>query len=158
MEVKWIHFPWLYEVPAEFAGKIKTPHIDLDLYPRIEAMNSKDKGSVLQEAVSRHTGKIADATMAFFDFDRIYLAVQKFKHERSWSNLRLDRLKLENFCLKHNEWYTLSIPQAELTILTIADIGKQEEILIRLLQDYTDRFYKTLKLSLIHISEPTRPY
>jgi hypothetical protein len=142
---KRTHFPWLYEVPAEFAGKIKTPHIDLDLYPRIEAMNSKDKGSVLQEAVSRHTGKIADATMAFFDFDRIYLAVQKFKHERSWSNLRLDRLKLENFCLKHNDWYTLSIPQAELTILTIADIGKQEEILIRLLQDYTDRFYKSLK-------------
>jgi hypothetical protein len=145
VEVKWIHFPWLYEVPAEFAGKIKTPHIDLDLYPRIEAMNSKDKGSVLQEAVSRNMGKIASATMAFFDFDRIYLAVQKFKHERSWSNLRLDRLKLENFCLKHNDWYTLSIPQAELTILTIADIGKQEEMLIRLLQDYTDRFYKSLK-------------
>jgi Type III restriction enzyme, res subunit len=157
---KRTHFPWLYEVPAEFAEKIKTPHIDLDLYPRIEAMNSKDKGSLLQEAVSRNTGKIASATMAFFDFDRIYLAVQKFKHERSWSNLRLDRLKLENFCLKHNEWYTLYIPQAELTILTIADIGKQEEMLIRLLQDYTDRFYKSLKTAyegqfydIVHVTE-----
>jgi hypothetical protein len=132
-------------VPAEFAGKIKVPHIDLDLYPRIEAMNSKANGSVLQEAVSRHTGKIAAATMALFDFDRIYLALQKFKQERSWSNMRLDRLRLEDFCLKHNEWYTLYIPPAELTIRSIADIGKQEEILIRLLQDYTDRFYRSLK-------------
>jgi Type III restriction enzyme, res subunit len=157
---KRTHFPWLYEVPDEFAGKIKVPHIDLDLYPRIEAMNSKANGSVLQEAVSRHTGKIADATMALFDFDRIYLALQKFKQERSWSNIRLDRLRLENFCLKHNEWYTLYIPPAELTIRSIADIGKQEEILIRLLQDYTDRFYRSLKTAyegqfydIVHVKE-----
>ena len=30
-------------------------------------------------------------------------------------------------------------------IWVIADIRKQEDILIRLLQDYTDRFYKSLK-------------
>ena len=142
---KRTHFPWLYEVPAEFAGKIKVPHIDLDLYPKIEAMISKVTNSVLQEAVSRNTGKIASATMAFFDFDRIYLAVQKFKYERSWSNLRLERQRLEEFSLKHNDWYTLFIPQSELSIRNISDISKQEDILIRLLQDYTDRFYRSLK-------------
>ncbi len=50
-----------------------------------------------------------------------------------------------DFCLTRNDWYTLYIPQAELTIRSIADISKQENILIRLLQDYTDRFYKALK-------------
>ncbi|MEI6750855.1 MAG: type III restriction endonuclease subunit R, partial [Bacteroidota bacterium] len=44
-----------------------------------------------------------------------------------------------------NDWYTLYIPQAELVIRNIAAIGKQEDILIRLLQDYTNRFYKSLK-------------
>ena len=83
--------------------------------------------------------------MALFDFDRIYLAVQEFKQLRSWSNLRLERSRLLDFCLKRNDWYTLYIPQAELTIRNIADIRKQEDILIRLLQDYTDRFYKALK-------------
>ena len=140
---KRAHFPWLYEVPAEFAGKIKTPHIDLDLYPRIEAMSLKVTASVLQEATIRNTGKIA--TMALFDFDRIYLAVQEFKYERSWSNLRLDRVRLENFCLTRNDWYTLFIPPAELTIRNITDIGKQEKILVQLLNDYTDRFYKSMK-------------
>ena len=157
---KRTHFPWLYEVPAEFTGKIKVPHIDLDLYPRIEAMSSKVTTSVLQEAVSRNTGKIATSTMALFDFDRIYLAVQEFKYLRSWSNLRLERQRLEEFCLKHNDWYTLFIPQSELTIRSIADIVKQEDILIRLLQDYTERFYKSLKTAyegqfydIVHVKE-----
>jgi hypothetical protein len=142
---KRTHFPWLYEVPAEFIGKIKEPHIELDLYPKIEAMSTQDKAGDRAEASVRHQGKIASNTMALFDFDRIYLAVQEFKQLRSWSNLRLERARLMDFCLTQNDWYTLSIPQAELNIQNIADIGKQEDILIRLLQDYTYRFYKVLK-------------
>lgn len=141
---KRTHFPWLYEVPAEFEGKIKEAHIDLDLYPKIEAMSTQDK-TIATDANIRNKGKIASDTMALFDFDRIYLAVQEFKQLRSWSNLRLTRTRLVDFCLTRNDWYTLYIPQAELNIRSIADITKQEEILIRLLQDYTDRFYRMLK-------------
>lgn len=138
-------YPWLYEVPAEFAGKIKEAHITLDLYPKLEALASQDKGGAGPEGNIRHMGKIASETMALFDFDRIYLAVQEFKQLRSWSNLRLDRARLMDFCLNHHDWYTLFIPKSELSIRGFADILKQEEILIRLLQDYTDRFYKSLK-------------
>ncbi len=142
---KRTHFPWLYEVPAEFEGKINKCSIDLDLYPKIEAMSTQDKTSITTNASIRNKGKIASTTMALFDFDRIYLAVQEFKQQRSWSNLRLERTRLMDFCLMHNDWYTLYIPQTELAIRNIADIRKQEDILIRLLQDYTDRFYKVLK-------------
>jgi hypothetical protein len=142
---KRTHYPWLYEVPAEFVGKIKLPHIDLDLYPKLEAMGTQDRISGGADGNIRIKGKIASATMALFDFDRIYLAVQEFKQLRSWSNLRLDRDRLMDFCLSENDWYTLYVPQAELAIRSIADIGKQQDILIRLLQDYTDRFYRSLK-------------
>ena len=142
---KRTHFPWLYEVPAEFQGKIKEAHIDLDLYPKIEAMSTQDKGSKVKDVNVRNKGKILNYTMALFDFDRIYLAVQEFKQLRSWSNLRLDRSRLMDFCMTRDDWYTLYIPQAELSIHNIVDIVKQEDILIRLLQDYTDRFYKMLK-------------
>lgn len=142
---KRTHFPWLYEVPAEFEGKIKDAHIELDLYPKIEAMSTQNKINTAADANTRKKGKIASDTMALFDFDRIYLAVQEFKQLRSWSNLRLERSRLMDFCLTRDDWYTLYIPQAELAIRNIADIAKQEDILIRLLQDYTDRFYKTLK-------------
>lgn len=142
---KRTHYPWLYEVPEEFAGKIKLPHIDLDLYPKLEAMGSQDNSGPIPEGNIRHKGKIASTTMALFDFDRIYLAIQEFKQLRSWSNLRLDQNRLIDFCQQRDDWYTLFIPKAELSIQRISDIGKQEDILIRLLQDYTDRFYKGLK-------------
>ena len=142
---KRTHYPWLYEVPDEFKGKIKEAHIDLDLYPKIEAMSTQDKATAASNPSTRNKGKIAGATMAMFDFDRIYLAVQEFKLLRSWSNLRLERARLVEFCLSDKDWYTLYIPKAELEISSIADITKQEDILVRLLQDYTDRFYKSLK-------------
>lgn len=141
---KRTHFPWLYEIPQEFEGKIKEAHISLDLYPKLEALATQDKGNAPDGNI-RNMGKITAETMALFDFERIYLAVQEYKLLKSWSNLRLKYEKLMNFCLSRNEWYTLFIPKAELQIVSFADIGKQEDILIRLLQDYTDRFYKSLK-------------
>lgn len=138
-------YPWLYEIPDQFAGKIKKPHIELDLYPRLEALATQDKGYKTALLNVRHQGKISAAAMAMFDFDRIYLAVQDFKMQRSMSNLRLNRVKLESFCMAGNGWYTLHIPAAELELRSISDFRKLEDILIRLLQDYTDRFYKTLK-------------
>lgn len=65
--------------------------------------------------------------------------------QSSWSNLRLQRLKLIDFCAGTQDWYTLLIPAAELNVTSFADIRKQEDILLRLLTDYTDRFYKALK-------------
>ncbi len=141
---KRTHFPWLYEIPTQFQGKIKTPHVVLDLYPRIEALSSKDKGTV-PVTQARNEGKLNQTLFAVFDWDRVYLALQDYKLQHSWSNLRLDRQKLIDFCAGTQDWYTLFIPAAELNVTTFADIRKQEDILIHLLTDYTDRFYKALK-------------
>ena len=83
--------------------------------------------------------------MPAFNWDRVYLALQDYKLQRSWSNLRLERQKLIDFCAGAQDWYTLFIPAAELNVTTFADIRKQEDILLQLLTDYTDRFYKALK-------------
>lgn len=141
---KRTHFPWLYEIPAPFQGKIKAPHVVLDLYPRVEALSSKDKG-VTSTTEARNKGKLNANLFSVFDWDRIYLVLQNYKLQRSWSNLRLDRQKLIDFCAGASDWYTLFIPAVELNVTTFADIRKQEDVLIRLLTDYTDRFYKALK-------------
>jgi hypothetical protein len=145
---KRTYFPELYDVPIEFVGKIKLPHIELDLYPKIEAMAAgKQLDGEAPLTSIRAEGKIDFKAMSMFDFDRIYLAVQEFKLQRSWSNLRLNRQRLIDFCSNENSWYTLLIPELELKITNFSDIKKQEDILIRLLQDYTDRFYKSLKMA-----------
>lgn len=161
---KRTHFPWLYEIPDEFEGKIKTPQIMLDLYPRVEALSTQRNASQskgLQGAKEdRNKEKLNTDYFSVFDWDRIYLALQDYKIQRSWSNLRLDRQKLIDFCSGSDEWYTLYIPAAELRVRSFSDIRKQEDILIRLLIDYTDRFYNALKkgyegqfYDIIHIDE-----
>ena len=84
-----------------------------------------------------------------FDFERLYLAVQDYKLQRGWSNLRLDKQRLMDFCLGNsgfsNKWYTLLIPKSELDIKQFSDVKKQEDIMLRLLLDYTERFYNALK-------------
>ena len=137
-------FPWLYEIPGEFAGKIKLPHVVLDLYPRVEALRSQERLAV-STTEERHAGKLSSRFFEFFNWDRIYLALQDYKLQRSWSNLRLDLAKLKEFCTGSSDWYTLYIPATELAIQEFSDIAKQEDVLIRLLTDYTDRFYKALK-------------
>ena len=141
---KRIHFPWLYEIPTEFRGKIKSPHVMLDLYPRIEALSTTGD-SKPSKAEVRYVGKLNQAHYALFDFDRIYLTLQNFKHQRSWSNLRLDKQRLIDFCMGSQDWYTLYMPRPEFDVHTFSDIKRQEDILVRLLCDYTDRFYKVLK-------------
>ena len=93
----------------------------------------------------RHEGKLNQAHFALFDFDRIYLALQAFKQQRSWSNLRLDKQRLMDFCQGEQSWYTLYMPKPEFEARSFADIKRLEDILLRLLCDYTDRFYKALK-------------
>jgi hypothetical protein len=57
------HFPWLYEVPEAFKGKIKKPHVVLDLYPRVEALSSQDK-TTAATTEARHKGKLATKLFA----------------------------------------------------------------------------------------------
>jgi hypothetical protein len=143
---KRTNFPWLYEIPANFHDKIRSPRIELDLYPRVEALSTDRKSAATTTArEDRNTDKIRGKYFGLFDWDRIYLALQEYKLRRTWSNLRLDRQKLIEFCHGEPDWYTLYIPATELQVNSFRDIQKQEDILIQLLKDYTDRFYKTLK-------------
>jgi len=141
---KRMHFPTLYEIPDQFKDRIKPPHVVLDLYPRVEALSTQDK-STASSTEARHKVQLNTALFALFDWDRIYLALQTYKLQRSWSNLRLDRQKLMDFCTESTGWYTLFVPAAELAVTDFGAIQKQENILVRLLTDYTDRFYKSLK-------------
>lgn len=79
---KRTHFPWLYEIPAQFKGKIKAPHVVLDLYPRVEALSTNYKGNVAT-AEPRQKCQLNADLFAVFDWDRIYLALQDYKLQRS---------------------------------------------------------------------------
>ncbi len=156
---KRVHFPTLYEVPEEFAGKIRSPHVILDLYPRVEAISTKADPAV-RAADHRHSGKLSPRAVACFDWDELFNALQTYKLLKSWSNLRVDKDALVKFCQADDSWYTLFVPEAELAVAGFADVHKQQSIMVQLLKDYTDRFYQALKLAyegqfydIMHVGE-----
>lgn len=139
----------LYEVPAEFMDhktgkpKIRTIHTTLDLYPRIEMLQGRqqDKG----KAAPRNEGRIPEYCFAHFDWDRIYLAVQDHKMRQGWHNLRVDLIRLREFCQQSQHWFTLYTPASDLELSSYQDLLRMEDVVITLLLDYTDRFYNSLK-------------
>jgi hypothetical protein len=141
---KRIHFPSLYEIPAEFVGKIKLPHVMLDLYPRVEAITTT--ATIATSAPDkRNRGKLSKEAIACFDWDMVFNSLQEYKLLKSWSNLQVDRKRLAKFCLDDDNWYTLLIPEAELELRGFADVLRQQDVMLQLLKDYTDRFYQGLK-------------
>lgn len=137
--------PWLFEVPEAFAARIKPIRVELDVYPRLEALATDRTERTSVPVERRREAKIAAETMAMFDFDEIFASLQALKLQHRWSNLRLEAARLEAFCKTSSDWYALYAPAQEIEIRSFADVGRQQAILLQLLTEYMGRFYKTLK-------------
>ena len=134
----------LFEIPEAWQGKIKMPHAELDLYPRVESFATQGAASLKTLEHQKHKGCLDTACFAFFDWDKIYLTVQNHKHEQSWYNLRLDQSRLKAFA-ESSGWYTLFAPEEALAVRGFDDVCKQEKLLTNLLLLYVDDFYARLK-------------
>ena len=134
----------LFEIPEQWQGKIKPPFAVLDCYPRVQALASKGNQIAQSKDRQKQTAALNSNLFELFDWDRIYLKLQQHKLLQSWNNLRLDKGRLKAFA-EQNGWYKLYIPPAELAVQSFADVKKQEGLLIELLLDYADAFYKALK-------------
>ncbi|UKH28446.1 DEAD/DEAH box helicase family protein [Actinobacillus pleuropneumoniae] len=133
----------LYELPEFAQGKIKPILAVLDLYPRLEALSSK---AVRQsESDERQSNKFQREIFALFDWDKLYLDLQQYKMERTWSNLRVSRDGLRKFVESRDDWYLLYVPDSAMQIRSFADIQTQQDILFQLLKEYTEQFYRRLK-------------
>lgn len=134
----------LFEIPEQWRGKIKPPFAVLDCYPRIQALASKGNQIAQSKDRQKQTAALNSNLFELFDWDRIYLKLQQHKLLQSWNNLRLDKGRLKTFA-ETTGWYKLYIPSSELAVQSFDDVKKQEGLLIELLLDYADAFYKSLK-------------
>lgn len=134
----------LFEIPEQWRGKIKPPFAVLDCYPRIQALASKGNQIAQSKDRQKQTAALNSNLFELFDWDRIYLKLQQHKLLQSWNNLRLDKGRLKTFA-ETTGWYKLYIPSSELAVQSFADVKKQEGLLIELLLNYADAFYKSLK-------------
>ena len=136
--------PSLFEVPDDLKGKVKTIHVKLDLYPKLEALHTDEKKD-RAEGVDKNTAHFTQDHLAFIDLDKLYLDLVKFKAQKNWYNIKLNRERLREFVLNEKSWYTLFIPELDMKFRHFSDTVKWQEILLQLLCVYTERFYNSLK-------------
>lgn len=79
--------------------------VQLDWYPKIQAMKSGDKKAPLTILDKKHHPLTA-ANIAFMDIDSLWFELQKFKNERSWYNLTMTRDAIPAL-LADDGWYKL---------------------------------------------------
>ena len=126
--------------PNEMMKKNK---IILNWYPRIQAIASAQGQGRLDMAV-RDEGRFTKQHLAFLDMDEIYFNLERFKNERAWYNLSIQKELLGDL-LTDDSWYVLYIPREEMEILTFEQVRQWQEIATTLLCKYCDKFYKIQK-------------
>ena len=136
-------------------------NIQLDWYPKIQVLQ-RSRGSSISPNDSRQTGKLEDHHLAFINWDDVYFEIQKFKNERNWYNLNIKKDTLST--LLHNDgWYTLFIPEYELTVRSFEQTKLWKEVATSLLRAYCDKIYNYEKNKYLsqfleyEVLDPTHP-
>ena len=111
----------------------------LNWYPKIRALRSAGLTGGDADAAHNET-HLGVCHVAFLDFDRLYLELERFKAERGWYNLNITRRGIEAL-LDDQSWYRLQIPEEELVADSFEKVGLWEEIALALLRKYTERYY-----------------
>jgi hypothetical protein len=117
--------------------------VAVDWYPKIQALVSA-RGQGPLDAAVRDECRFSEDHLAFLDVDEIYFDLQRFKSERAWYNLNLNRDRIPGL-LTDSSWYVLYIPSEEMEAKSFEQVRRWQEIASVLLRKYCDRFYKIRK-------------
>ena len=132
--------PYLVLGPVPHQQITKDPVI-LDWYPRIEARRSKGLAVGDAYPILKTPQPLSADHIAFFDFDEIWLLLQRFKAEKLWHNLAIPRY-VPRALLERHDWYNLLIPADELRFINFERVRVWQEIAIAMLKKYVERYYR----------------
>jgi hypothetical protein len=115
-----------------FDGKI----VELDWYPKIDVLEKKSSGN----AINKNSSFLSSKHISFLNWNAIYLALQNFKADKGYHNLKieLDQLKA---ILNEVSWYNLLIPAHKLEFKQFSNVHIWQELAITLLKKYIEQFY-----------------
>lgn len=125
-----------------FAEKKNTGVITLDCYAKVQFESSKKQAA--QSEITKQTGYFNDMHLAGLDHEKIYFELQRYKNEKSWYNLNIEKNDIMPL-LADNSWYKLLIPKEELELNDYRDFSRWTKIATALLKKYCERYYYVQK-------------
>ena len=129
---------------GEMPDKLREKIIEIDWYPRIQSLESKGGSRVGQKESSVYS----QDHLALLDYDNLFFRLEKFKRERTWYNLNIDRSRLRPL-LSDTTWYRLFTPSSKMGFNTFANVRLWQEMACELLQKYVEEFYNYRKAAFL---------
>lgn len=115
-----------------FEGKT----VDLDWYPKIDVLENRS-GKI---AANKNLGFLKSSHLTFIDWNTVYLELQRFKSDKNFHNLALNKHALQAI-MQNNSWYRLFIPENYLGFSRYSNVHIWQELVVTLLKKYMEQFY-----------------
>ncbi len=126
------------DIPSEDLKKRK---VVLDLYPKLQSISSDNSGLNYQTKEEHY---FTSEHLAFLDYDAIFFELQNFKNQKNWYNLNISNEKIAEI-LSDRDWYTLLIPDDQMSIDNFEKVIRWQEIAITLMKKYCEKYYNNAK-------------
>ncbi|MCK5555926.1 MAG: restriction endonuclease subunit R, partial [Alphaproteobacteria bacterium] len=125
-------------------SKLQEKQIEIDWYPRIQSIASKNK----RKDADKQQSTFSALHLSFLDYDDLFFRLEKFKRERTWYNINISKSKIEQ-TLKDATWYRMYIPAGRMNTANIYNIQLWQEMACELLQKYCEEYYNYCKAAFI---------
>jgi len=132
--------------------KLQQQQIEIDWYPRIQSIISKDKR---RDGVKQQS-TFSASHLAFLDYDDLFFRLEKFKRERTWHNINIQRSEIKKLLLDAT-WYQMLVPSSRMDTADIYNIQLWQEMACELLQKYCEEYYNYCKAAFIEPRLELRP-
>ncbi|WP_419637849.1 hypothetical protein [Thiolapillus sp.] len=124
--------------------KLRQKLIEIDWYPRIQSLESK-QGSRVGE---KESSTFSNDHLVYLDYDDLFFRLEKFRRERTWYNLNIAKSAIRPL-LEDGTWYRLVTPSGKMTLDSFSNVHLWQEMAAELLQKYIEEFYNYCKAAFI---------
>lgn len=110
----------------------------VDCRSKVASIESTVNGN-LQIEPEEHT--FTPDRLAILDWNRIYDSLQRYKNEKNYYNISIEREKLRDI-LAQGGWYTLLIPWRSMRPENMQELRLLDEVALMTLKSYMDKYYR----------------
>lgn len=137
------------DAPVPQVGDVPPSLVDnkvvCDWYPRVQGVASRQRG--VREGV-KNRASLGERQRALLDETALYFALERFKRERTWSNLDISPEGIRRM-LARDDWYELCIPKDFVEPTSMAGVRVLQDVAAELLKGYVEKLYAHAKRQFI---------
>lgn len=113
--------------------------IVVDCRSKVQTIESTGSaGMNLESTTKEHT--LAKEILPFLDYTRIYEELQRYKSEKLYYNITIDRSLLKEI-MEYDGWYSLIIPKTHIRIDSVMKLEDATDYAIMVLKIYMNKFF-----------------